>query len=286
MKETVLRNGVSIPLVGLGANGIWGNENERYSKLAMAQYDIYCYAMQNNKCRLFDTSGAYGFNEEILGSALKEVGNRKNIKLISKVSNSAQRKGNIRKALEDSLRKLGIDYLDLYLIHWPQTGTFIDTYLQMEKLYEEGLIKGIGVCNFHRHHIEELMQKASIVPMVNQIELHPLFTQDSLVNYCYAKDIQIMAYSPIARMHDVLMKSKPIYDLSKKHNCSPVQIILRWHYQLNYIAIPRTTNITHFEEFLAITDFELETKEIAWINSLNDNIRLRYNPDNCDFTRL
>lgn len=286
MQEIGLENGMTLPIIGLGANGIWGGSEAKDSNLAKKQYDIYCYAMSSLKCRLYDTSGAYGYNEEILGNALRDSAKREDIILMSKVSNSAQREGDIRKALEKSLRRLRTDYLDIYLIHWPQTGTFIDTYLQMEQMYKEGMIKAIGVCNFNIHHIEELMHKASIVPMLNQFEIHPLFTQEGLVNYCKYRNIKVIAYSPVARMHDVLIKSKPIYELSRIYNRSPVQIILRWHYQCNHIAVPRTTNKKHLDEFFNIMEFEMTEREIAWISSLNQNIRLRYNPDNCDFSRL
>lgn len=286
MKEIRLSNDIKIPAMGLGANGIWGGEEMRHSELAEKQYSIYKYAMTSKKCKLFDTSGAYGYNEEILGQAIADTKSRDQIMIMSKVSNGAQRAGTVRKEFERSLSRLRTDYLDFYMIHWPQTGTFIDTYLEMEKLYDEGLIKAIGVCNFNIHHIEALMQRANIVPMLNQFEVHPLFTQDSLVNYCFAKDIQVVAYSPIARMHDVLIKSKPVHTLAQKYRRTPVQIILRWHYQLNRVTIPRTTSAVHFDEFYSIVDFSLDDKEMAWINSLNENIRLRYNPDTCDFTRL
>lgn len=286
MDNFFLSNGVPVPAVGLGANGIWGGEEVKQSKLANDQYEIYCHAIQSGKCRLYDTSGAYGHNEEILSSAIKDTSMRAELCLMSKISNSAQRTGNVRAALEKSLKHLNTDYLDLYLIHWPQAGTFIDTYLQMEKLYDEGLVKAIGVCNFNIHHIEELMQSAHIVPMVNQFELHPLFTQDNLVNYCKYRDIVVIAYSPVARMHDVLIKARPVHELSRKYGKTPVEIILRWHLQRGSISIPRTTNKEHFDQIFSITNFVLSEKDIFWINSLNQNIRLRYDPDFCDFSRL
>lgn len=130
------------------------------------------------------------------------------------------------------------------------------------------------------------MQEATVVPAVNQFEIHPLFTQEALINYCYANDIQPIAYSPIGRMHDVLIKSRPIYELSQKYQKSAVQIILRWHYQLGRTAIPRTLNKEHFDDIFDVENFEMTPKEIARISSLNENIRLRYNPDTCDFSRL
>lgn len=286
MDGITLRNGIEIPCMGLGAKGIWGGEEARYSKLADTQYEIYKYALESQKCRLYDTSGSYGWNEEILGNALRDTKRRKDVVLMTKIGNKAQRQGSVRRALEESLDKLQTDYIDVYLIHWPQTGTFVDTYLEMEKLYREGLVKAIGVCNFHQHHIEELMQKAEIMPMVNEFEIHPLFTQESLVHYCFAKEIAVIAYSPVGRMHDVLVKSKPIFELSQKYQKTPAQIILRWHYQLKRIAIPCTLRKEHFDEIFAIASFELTEREMAWISSLNENIRLRYNPDTCDFSRL
>lgn len=286
MKKITLINGVEMPCIGLGAKVVWGGEKAKTSELAKNQYEIYAYALETRKCELFDTSGSYGLNEEILGNALHDTGMRKNVLLMTKIGNQAQREGNVREALENSLQKLQTDYIDIYLMHWPQTGTFIDTYLEMEKIYKEGLVKAIGVCNFHKHHFEELMGRATITPMVNEFEIHPLFTQESLINYCIAKDIRIIAYSPVGRMHDVLIKSKPVFDLSKKYGKTPVQIILRWHYQLGRVAIPCTLSKPHFDEIYEIETFSLTEKEIAWISSLNENIRLRYNPDTCDFSRL
>lgn len=286
MKGITLKNGLEIPCMGLGAKGIWGGEEARHSKLADAQYEIYRYALESQKCRLYDTSGSYGWNEEILGNALHDTKMRKDVVLMTKIGNKAQRQGCVRRELEESLHKLQTDYIDVYLIHWPQTGTFVDTYLEMEKLYQEGLVKAIGVCNFHKHHLEELMQKAKIMPMVNEFEIHPLFTQESLVHYCTAKEIAVIAYSPVGRMHDVLVKSRPVFELSGKYEKTPAQIILRWHYQMNRIAIPCTLRKEHFDEIFDIESFCLTEREMAWISSLNENIRLRYNPDTCDFSRL
>lgn len=285
MNKVVLNTNVNIPKQGLGATVI-SSGKDNIEVLCRKQYEIYRYALKTKKCKLFDTSSAYGLNEEILGRALKDSGvDRKDIILMSKISNRQQDELNVRKAVEHSLKMLNTDYLDLYLIHWPQTGTFIETYKQMEQLYEEGMIKTLGVCNFHKHHLEELLANTTIVPAVNQFEIHPLFTQETLSNYCYYRGIQPIAYTPVARMHDILIKSRPIYELSLKYSRTPVQIILRWHYQLERVAIPRTLNKQHFDEIFSIDEFELSEKEICWISSLNENIRLRYNSDTCDFSR-
>lgn len=282
MDEIILRNGLHLPTLGLGAK-IVSNSNE---KAKQASYDILYYALETGKCNLFDTSESYGMQEQILGEALAATGKRDSVRLITKVGNKSQRTGNIRRALEASLRKLKTSYIDVYLFHWPQYGTFIQTYKEMEKFYEEGLVKSIGVCNCHRHHLEELMQNVNIPPMIHEFEIHPLFTQSALVNYCIAHDIHIIAYSPIARMHDVLIKAKPIRTIAARYGKTPVQIILQWHKQNNRIAIPSTANKRHFEEIYNAEKFSLSEKEIAWISSLDDNVRLRYNADMCDFEHL
>ncbi len=291
MKYYSLSNGLKLPAVGLGAKGIWEKDILPRSELFEKQYSMYVYALESEKCKLFDTSESYGLNETALGEALEFTKKRRDVCIMSKVGNYSQRMnmkedGWIRHALEGSLKRLGTDYLDVYLIHWPQTGTFVETWRQMEKLYEEGLVKAIGVCNCNKHHIAAIKHGGHICPMINEFEVHPLFTQDALVNYCYAKDIQVVAYSPLARMHDVLLKAGPIRNLSKKYDVTKAQIILRWHFQCGRVSIPCTLNKEHFDEYFEIDKFELTDKEIAWISSLNDNIRLRYNPDTCDFSVL
>ena len=286
MNDFILTNGVRVPPIGLGAQGIWESKDAPRSQLFNSIYEIYSYAMESGKCRLYDTSESYGLNETAMGEALHDTHKRDNVIIMSKIGNESQRNGSVRAALEGSLKRLRTDYLDIYLFHWPQTGTFVETWLEMEKLYEEGLVKSIGVCNCHKHHIAAIKRVCHILPMVNEFEVHPLFTQDALTNYCYAKDIQVVAYSPLGRMHDCLMKSNPLRTLSSKYGVSTVQIVLRWHYQHGFISIPRTLSKNHFDEFYDIEKFELTTKEMAWINSLNDNIRLRYNPDTCDFFAL
>ena len=282
----VLSNGICIPAVGLGATGIWEEESKPRSALYNAAYEIYAYSLENEKCFLYDTSQSYGLNELALGEAIRDTNKRNGIKIMTKVGNEAQRMNSVWKALEDSLKHLHTDYIDVYLIHWPQTGTFINTWLEMEKMYEEGIVKAIGVCNCEIHHLKEIEQMTNIRPMINEFEVHPLFTQDTLVNYCFSKDIQVVAYSPLARMHDVLFRSEPVRALSEKYGVTKTQLILRWHNQLGRVSIPRTLNKKHLDEIADIGKFELTPKEVASINALNDNVRIRYNPDLCDYFAL
>lgn len=284
-KKLNLYNGVEIPYLGLGAEIIrFGEENH---KAFENEYEFYCYALQSGVCSLFDTSAAYSRNDEALGNAIFDSGKRNDVQIMTKISNVQQRTGEIRKAFEGHLKYLKTDYVDIYLIHWPLTGRFIQTYNEMEKLYEEGLVKAIGVCNCNIHHLKELEYAANIKPMINQFEITPVFTQDALVNYCKAYDIMPVAYSAVGRMHDVLIKGEPIRKLSIKYNKTPAQIIMKWNEQLGRCALMRTRNKSHFEEvFMNNSEFFLTEKDICWINSMNDNIRLRYNSDMTDFEPL
>lgn len=286
MEKRNLMNGLEIPLIGLGAKGIWKENGQYNSKLVNEQYRIYEYAVKSHRCSLFDTSAAYGLNERILGEVLEYCNKREDVMIMSKVSNRAQERGDIRAALEKSLDALHTDYIDVYLLHWPYTDYYIETWKQLEKIYEEGLVRAIGVCNCHIHHLNSLIEQCNIIPMVNEIEIHPLFTQQEIISYCKERDIQPIAYTPIARMHDVLINSKPIQELSHKYHKTPAQVILRWHYQKGYVAIPSTLSRSHFDEMFEVEAFSISDEEIAWIDSLNDNVRLRYNPDKCDFSRL
>lgn len=279
-----LNNGVEFPEIGLGAAIVPYGRLKNFKK-AQAQRSIYRYALEKG-CRLFDTSSAYGRNEEILGEVLMKQHQRDNAFLMVKISNREQREGNIAKAVDSALTRLRTDHLDLLMLHWPQTETYIDSWLQLEKLYKAGKTRALGVSNFHEHHLDALAEVASVVPAVNQIEVHPLFTQKPLIACCEKRGIQVVSYSPLGRMHDVLIKARTLSLLAGKYQKSVPQIILRWNIQLGIVPIPCTANPAHFDEFMNIFDFSLTPEEIAQIDALNENIRLRYNPDTCDFSIL
>lgn len=237
-----------------------------------------------NGIKMFDTSRAYGGAEYGLGKALKNI-NREDYYLITKLSNSDQYKGDIENALKTSLKELGTEYVDLYLMHWPVEGVWIDNWKKMEELYKAGLCKEIGVCNCNIHHLQKLMESASIMPTVNQIECHPLFTQNELRKYCNEHNIKVMAYTSTGRM-DERLKKTCLVPISKKYNKSIAQVILRWHQQIGNIPIVNSTNVQHVKENANINDFLLTNDELDMISKININSRLRYDPDNCDFKQL
>lgn len=292
---TMLNNGVLMPILGIGTGiiklgGIKSiiydiiMKNGSETKKAIKLYNTIITALNNNGI-MFDTSRAYGMSEKILGYALNN--NKKNPKfIITKLRNRDQIKGNVRNALFNSLKELRVEYVDLYLMHWPQTGTYVDCWLEMEELYREGLVKAIGVSNFHQHHIEKILSVSTVVPAVNEFERHPLFTQKPLIEYCTKLGIKVVAYTPIARMHNKIKNNEIIINIAKKYNKSIAQVILRWDIQQGIIPIPHTLKKERVCEYLSIFDFELTESELIMIDSINENLRLRYDPDNCDFSKL
>lgn len=274
-KNIVLNNNLKMPIIGFGTYPLMGDELVSAVKLALK----YGY-------RSFDTSISYK-NEESLGLALKNSGiPRKDIFITTKIGNKEQRSKNIRAAFESSLEKLKTDYIDLYLMHWPNPETYLDTWKAMEEIYREGLAKSIGVSNFHEHHIKKLLTVAEIIPAVNQVEIHPLLSQVPLRTFCAEYKIQMEAYSPLARMHSELIHSPTLVSLAKKYQKTIPQIVLRWHYEKNLIFIPSSKNENRIKENINILDFTIAREDIQLIDSMNKGLRARYNPDTCDYAKL
>lgn len=275
MEYVELYNGIKMPAIGAGT-------------FPLRRLELIKMFWNATKIgyTLFDSAAAY-HNERAMGYAWKlSCKKREELFLISKLSNRQQKTGDVRRACFETMKKMQVKYLDMYLMHWPNPETYIDCWRQMESLYKEGIVRSIGVCNFHRHHLEELLKYSEIKPMVNEIEVHPLLSQTELIEYCNRKDIRVIAYSPLARMHEKLIGNNCLIEIAKKHKKSVVQIVLRWDLQKGLVTIPKSSSRERLRMNYNIFDFILSSEEINQIDQINENFRIRYDPDNCDFNRL
>lgn len=266
-----LNNGVQMPWLGLGVfKAKEGEEVVQAVKAAIrAGY------------RSIDTASAYR-NEEGVGQgvreALQENGlQRKDVFITSKVWNSDQGFETTLKSFDDSLKRLGLDYLDLFLVHWPVKGKYKETYRALEKVYAEGKVRAIGVSNFQIHHLEDLLSDAKVVPAVNQVEFHPYLTQKELLRYCTEKGIQLEAWSPLGQGH--LLEHELLKGIASKYGKTVAQIILRWDVQLGVVTIPKSIREARIIENADIFDFELSAEEMQAIDGLNRNQRFGSDPD-------
>lgn len=304
MEYYTLSNGTQMPVMGLGTDDVMylrklKTSKNRYIRKILSIYHrrilkpILDYQLSNTIAeaikmgyRLIDTSAAY-HNESAIGRAIRISGvPREELFITTRVTNQQQFNSNIRDGFFKSLKNLGVKYVDLYQFHWPVTGHYLDTWREIEKLYEEGYIKAIGVANCHIHHIEEILKICKVAPMVNEVEVHPLFSQKPLKEYCESHNIRMEAYTPLARNDERLKRNKILLSLAEKYKKSPLQIILRWHIENGIVPIPRSTNSKRLQSNIDVFDFKLTKDEVQLIDSININSRLRYDPDNCDFTIL
>lgn len=252
-----LNNEVSMPSIGFGTYKS-GDEDETKR--------IVSYALEVGY-RQIDTASFYG-NEVGIGNAIKESGiKRKDIFLATKLWNSHHGYERTIRAFNESIKKLQVEYLDLYLIHWPNKINN-ETWRAFEYLYEIGKVKSIGVCNFKIGHLEELKREAKIMPMVNQVEIHPLSSKDDMLNYCNKNNIQLVAWSPI--MRGKIFSNALMIKLSEKYKKTIAQIVLRWHIQRGVIPIPKSSNEERIKENLNIFNFEISGEDMEIINSLNE----------------
>lgn len=302
MYNLELYNGVKIPAIGLGTGTMtmkWpkitpfgeSHSVQLLNKVANKVNDrIQCRKVQQSiedalhyGYRLIDWSATYG-RGELIRNAVKRSGlAREELFLTSRVSNKQQYSGNVRDGFFETINALGVEYLDLFMFHWPVTDHFIDTYKEMEKLYKEGYVRAIGVCNCKEHHLQRIFDECEIVPAIDQFEIHPLFTQKTLIKFCKQHNIQVMAYTPLARNDDRLRKNLILKELCKKYNKNWGQIVLRWDIQQGIIPIPRSSNPVRLASNLDVFDFELDSEEMSLIDSINIDSRLRFDPDNVDF---
>ncbi len=260
IKNITLNNGVKMPILGFGTLYLNGAVGEK----CVADAISLGY-------RLLDTATVYG-NEESVGAGIKVSGiKRKELFVTSKVWVDDSGYEKAKKAFETSLNKLGLDYLDLYLIHRPR-GDVKGSWKAMEELYKEGKIRAIGVSNFEPEQISELIANNTVRPAVNQIETHAFFQQPNSYEFLKQNKVQMEAWSPFAQGRNGLFTNPVLAAIGKKYNKTNAQVSLRWHYQRGIVAIPRTSQKAHMAENLDIFDFELDEKDMLAISPLDLNI--------------
>lgn len=262
-----LHNGIEMPRFGLGVYKMTDKEVAVEAMISAI----------NNGYRAIDTAALYD-NEREVGEAVRASSlKREELFITSKVWNTDQGYDQTLRAFEASLGRLGFDYLDLYLTHWPVPGKYEDTYRAIQRLYDEKLVRSIGVSNHQQHHLEKIMATANTKPMVNQIELHPHLTQEPLREFCAANDIAITSWSPLAR--GTLLEESTLQKIAGNHGKSIAQVIIRWHLQSDLIVIPKSVTPSRIAENAGVYDFVLSSEEMALIGSLNQDRRTGMHPD-------
>ncbi|MDO4478373.1 MAG: aldo/keto reductase [Lachnospiraceae bacterium] len=266
-KTITLNNGVAMPRLGLGT----------YKSTSECDVQGAIRDAVSTGYRLIDTASFYK-NEEAVGDGIRKCGiPREELFVTTKVWNTAQRLGDVENAFNRSLERLGLDYIDLYLIHWPVPGCSLETWHLLEKLLADGRCRAIGVSNFNEMQLQELMDNSTIVPAVNQIEYHPLWNRDSLRSFCQSNGIAVQAYCPLAR--GAFFDRSVIENLALKYNRTPAQIGLRWLLQKDICPIPKSVNADRIISNACIFDFALDEHEMASIDGLNENHRVAGVPD-------
>ncbi|RLL85443.1 glyoxal reductase [Petrotoga sp. HKA.pet.4.5] len=264
--NTELANKVKIPWLGYGTYKAHGDELIEGVKYALSI-----------GYRLIDTAEMYE-NEEEIGKAIRQSKiPRDEIFITSKVWNTNQGFESTLNSFENSLKRLGTDYLDLYLIHWPVSGRYIETWKALEKLYKEGRVRAIGVSNFLIHHLQDIINNCEITPMVNQVEFHPYLLQRDLLDFCQRNKIQLEAWSPLMRGR--VQNIPQIVDIANKYKKTPAQIVLRWDLQHGVVTIPKSVHKERIKENADIFDFELTEEEMKIIDNLDQSKRFGANPD-------
>lgn len=306
MKQKTIKLGSdSIPLIGIGPGSVLHGKrcnicsgesvtgklinkvsNKIYYLKKSYSYRKSMISALRSGFRLIDYSAAYGNGQLIKDAIWQSKMKRDDLFITTRVSNRAQERNTVRDEFMKNLKGLGLDYVNLLQFHWPVTDLYLNTWREMEKLKDEGYVRHLGVANCHQHHLEEIFKICKYRPEVGQFEIHPLFTQKSLIQYYKDQGIVVEAYTPVARYDDRLIRLPLLKRLGQKYGKTVIQIVLRWHIQNGVIPIVRSLNAKHQHENINIFDFELSDEEMRFIDGININSRLRYDPDNCDFSIL
>lgn len=255
--QITLNNGAKIPQIGFGTYNLYGDTAAKSVEAAI-----------KSGYRMVDTAEYYNNEEYVYRGIVNSGISREKILIITKISPTSMRSNNVKQSLDTSLKKLGNDYIDLVLIHYPAEGHIKKTWGIMEQYVMDGKIKSIGVSNFSPNQIEELLKYAKIKPVINQIEINPYITQKNNIKFLFNSNIQPQSWSPLG-MGGSLLNDETLKKLSKKYNKSIAQIILRWHIQNGLITIPRSSNPLHIEDNINIFDFEILPEDMAIIDNLN-----------------
>lgn len=287
MKIITLNNEAKMPIIGLGT--FLSSPGEVYKAVRWALKLGY---------RHIDCASIYG-NQNEVGQAIQDAMKEDNIKredlfITSKLWNDSHQIDDVKPAFEQTLSELKLDYLDLYLIHWPvaqKKGTQMptsdedwlpleevplwETYSEMEKLHEQGLCKAIGVSNFNKEHLAKLISKTQIIPAVNQVECHPLLNQNELIDYCSKNNIAVTAYSPLGAQysHGSLLTNPRIVEIAGKNNVTPAQVLLAWQIARGVIVIPKSVHEDRIRENFASLALSLDNDDIKKIDEMNENHR-------------
>ena len=267
-----LNNDVMIPQIGFGVFQVEDGP-QTVDAVRTAIEDGY---------RHIDTASVYG-NEASVGRAIAESGvDRADLFVTTKLWNDDIRKHRTKDAFQESLDRLGLDYVDLYLIHWPAEG-WQEAWAAMQELYAQGRMRAIGVSNFERNHLAELLEQTDVLPAVDQVESSPTFPNQDLIDFCHGKDIAVEAWSPLGGTGGTLLTDQRLLDIGEKYGKSSAQVVLRWDLQRGVIPLPKSVHSTRIMQNIHVFDFELDESEMRIISSLDTSKRNGADPNNFDF---
>jgi methylglyoxal/glyoxal reductase len=261
-----LNNGIEIPVMGFGTYKLTNEKSVRESVTAALEAGY----------RLIDTAQMYG-NEKYVGAAVRESGiPREEIFVTTKLDNDQHSYDKARKSFDESMDRLNLGYIDLFLIHWPVEGLRIESWRALTEIYNQRGVKAIGVSNYTIRHLKELFKTSDVKPAVNQVEFNPFNYQSELLSFCKENGIRLEGYTPLSRTNK--FNNPVVQNLSAKYSKTPAQIFLRWSIQHNVIPIPKSSHRKRIKENSDIFDIDIEGQDMEKLDSLNENYRLAMDP--------